>query len=312
LRFVLLGGPDSTYEGLKSKSIQAAYLRDPATIAKAKSDGFGTVDIPAIGGSVLIMNSGIEVVCAAGKPENLCAGKAEGDKVKTKAPTTDVRVRRAVAAAIDPDVVNQRAYDGHAEATSAPFAGTPFDPKVPGPKYDPVQAKKLVQDARAAGWDGKIRLLAPSDTSSEAWAIAIAAMLQQAGMEVSTDTTKPIAGVVAQVTVQRDFDAVSFGYGLTDEFDGNYTQLLGALGSKSPRYGYASAELDAAIDLLRTADTLDKRTDASRRIAEILVRDVPSVFIANIPQAVVMSPKVHGVVRNAQQNAIFGKAWIAP
>ena len=42
----------------------------------------------------------------------------------------------------------------------------------------------------------------------------------------------------------------------------------------------------------------------------ILVRDVPALFIANFSQAVITSPKLHGVVRNAQQNAIFDKAWL--
>jgi ABC-type transport system substrate-binding protein len=112
------------------------------------------------------------------------------------------------------------------------------------------------------------------------------------------------------VLVNRDYDIVSFGFGLTDEADGNYTQLFGAFNSKDPRYGYGSAELDAAIDSLRTADTDAKRIDAFRKISEIWVRDDPSVVIANLTQALVMTPKLHGVVRNAQQNVIFNKAWL--
>ena len=71
-------------------------------------------------------------------------------------------------------------------------------------------------------------------------------------MEVATDTSKTIQDVTTQVLVNRDDDIVSFGFGLTDEADGNYTQLFGAFNSKDPRYGYGSAELDAAIDSLRT------------------------------------------------------------
>lgn len=310
LRFILLAGPAATFEGLKAGTLQAAFIRDPAIVDQAKSSGFGTVIIPSIGGSLMVMNSGVEVTCAGGKPDNLCAGKPDGEKVKTKTPTSDVRVRQAVAQSIDVKVVNDRVYQGKATATNAPFFGTPFDPKVPGPKYDLEQAKKLVQQAKSDGWDGKIRVLAGNDPTSSTWAITVSTMMKQAGMDVQTDTSKPIADVIPQVLVARDFDTVSFGLGLTDEFDGNYTQMVAVLSSSSPRYGYGTPELDAAMDLLRTADTLEKRTEASKKVSEILVRDVPVLFIANLDQALVASPKLHGAERNAQQNIVLNKAWL--
>jgi ABC-type transport system substrate-binding protein len=125
------------------------------------------------------------------------------------------------------------------------------------------------------------------------------------------DATKSIADVTTQVLVQHQYDTASGGLGLSDEADGIYSQLIGAFSSKSPRYGYGTPELDAAIDLFRTADTLDKRKEAAKQVAQILVDQVPVLFIANFNQAVVVSPKLHGVERNAQQNAIFDKAWLA-
>ena len=285
LRFVLFNGPDATYQALKTNALQAAWIRDPVTIAKAKADGFNTVDVPSIGGNLLMFNSG-SFTCSGGKPGSVCASQPDGTKVNLKTATADVRVRQAVAAAIDPNVINDRLYNGQAVATTSPFHGTPFDPGVPGPKYDPTAAKQLVQQAKAAGWDGKIRVLAGNDSTSSTWALAISAMLSQVGMDVTTDATKTIADVTTQVLVQHDYDTVNFGLGLSDEADGIYSQLVGAFSSKSPRYGYGTPELDAAIDLFRTADTLDKRRQAAKQVAQILVRDAPALFLANFNQAV--------------------------
>ncbi len=309
LRFVLFNGPDLTYEALRTNALQAAWIRDPVTIAKAKSAGFNTVDVPSIGGNLLLFNSGT-YACSGGKPGNLCASQPDGTKVNLKTPTADVRVRRAVAAAIDPNVINNRVYNGQAMATTSPFRGTPFDPGVPGPKYDPNAAKQLVQQAKAAGWDGKIRVLAGNDPTSSTWALVVSAMLTQVGMDVTTDATKSIADVTIQVLTQHDYDTVNFGLGLSDEADGLYSQLVGVFSSKSPRYGYGTPEFDAAIDMMRTADTLGKRREAAKQVAENLVRDVPALFIANFNQAVVVNAKLHGVERNAQQNAMFDKAWL--
>lgn len=309
LRFVLFNGADATYQALKTNALQAAWIRDPVTIAKAKTEGFNTVDVPTIGGNLMILNSGT-FACAAGKPGSACANQPDGTKVQLQTATADVRVRQAVAQAIDPNVINDRVYNGKAVATTSPFHGTPFDPGVQGPKYDVNAAKQLVQQAKAAGWDGKIRVLAGNDPTSSTWALAVSAMLTQAGMDVSTDATKSIADVTTQVLVQHEYDTVNFGLGLSDEADGIYSQLIGAFSSKNPRYGYGTPELDAAIDLFRTADTPDKRKEAAKQVAEILVSQVPALFIANFNQAVVVNAKLHGVERNAQQNAIFDKAWL--
>lgn len=312
LRFVLIsGGAAANYQAMKANSLQAAFVRDPVVVAQAKSDGYGTVDIPAVAGSVIVMNSGVKVSCAGGKPA-VCAGVPDGTKVAVPTSTADVRVRQAVGAAVDPNLINQRVYNGTAQATSALFVNTPFDPKVAGPKYDLNHAKQLVQDAKADGWDGKIRLLGANDPQTSLLVLTISAMLQQAGMNPVTDTTKDTAAVSAQVLVQNAFDLVIFGIGTTDEADGNYTQLLANFGGSSPRYGYSNPELDAAFDSLRTADTTAKVTLANAKISEIVARDVPVLPLANLTVALIAIPKLHGVRRNAQQNVIFDKAWLEP
>ena len=65
-----------------------------------------------------------------------------------------------MAAAIDPAVINTRVNDGKALPTTALFQKDFSDtPGVEGIKADPAAAKKLLDQAKAAGFDGKIRVL---------------------------------------------------------------------------------------------------------------------------------------------------------
>jgi len=313
LKFVLLNGGAATYDALKTGTLQAGLFRDPAIYAQSKKDGFSLVEIPQVQGNLILMNSGIDITCAgaATAAAPACAGQPDGTKVQTKTATRDLNVRKAVAAAVDPKVVVDRAYQGVGNPDTSPFSNFVYDPKVTPQKYDPTEAKRLIGVAKAAGWDGKIRLAAGNDPFNVAWAQSIATQLQAVGMDVQTSTDTDINALVAKVLNQRDFDLANWALGMSDESDGNYTQLLGSLGSASKRYGYSSPEMDAGIEALRLADTDAKKIAAYKTISEVWIRDAPALVITYIPQAVITSAKVHGIVRTAQTVTLFDKAWIA-
>jgi peptide/nickel transport system substrate-binding protein len=313
MRFVNLNGSSATWDALKTGTLQAALLREPSVYDQAKKANFGFVDIPQIGGNLLIMNSGIEITCAAATTSAVpaCAGQPDGTKVQTKTATRDINVRKAVAHAIDPKVVVDRAYQGVGDPNTSPYHRLPvFDPKVPGPKFDQAEARRLVGVAKAAGWDGKIRLIGGNDPTNVSWTQSVTPQLQAVGMEVQASNDTDINGVVAKVLTQRDFDLANWGLAMSDESDGNYTQLLGSFGSASKRYGYSSPDMDAGIEALRVADTDAKKIAAYKTISEVWVRDAPALVITYIPQAVIHNPKVHGIVRTAQAVTHYDKAWM--
>jgi peptide/nickel transport system substrate-binding protein len=311
LKFTQVAGSTLSYEALKANTVQAGFFLDQATIAKAKSEKFDSNLALSMAGNLIMMNSGVEVTCTGGQPAASCAGKADGTKVTPKTATSDLKVRKAVAASVDPKVVNERAYSGAAKPNSAPFAGSPWDPKVDGPKYDLVAAKQLVTDAKAAGWDGKIRLLAPNTPDGQTWSEAVRSQLAAAGMDATADTSKDTPGIVQAVLVNRDFDLTTWGIALIADADAAYLSLIGSFGSAAKRYGYSSPDMDAAIEMLRTADTDAKRTAGFKQVAEIWNRDVPAQVITSLQQGLVWTPKLHGVTRTAYQNYFFDKAWLA-
>jgi peptide/nickel transport system substrate-binding protein len=310
LTFVLIIGAQQTYEAIKTGTIQGGFIRDPALDAQAKADNLPAVEMPAVAGNMINMNSGILITCAKGQPAPACTGKADGQTVQSKTATSNINVRRAVAAAVDPQVINERAYSGKALASSAPFANFPWDPKVAGPKYDPAEARRLIALAKSQGWDGKIRVLASNSPTDMAWAQTVSAELTAVGMNVTTDTSKDTNAVVSQVLVQHDFDLTTWAYGLLDDVDSNYPQLVSTFASSNPRYGYGSPEMDAAIDQLRLADTDAKRVAAYKAISDIWVRDDPALVITQIPQALIHTPKLQNPQRTAASIVLFDKAWL--
>jgi ABC-type transport system substrate-binding protein len=129
-------------------------------------------------------------------------------------------------------------------------------------------------------------------------------------MDVSADTTRDIAGMVSLVLVAHDFDVTTFSLGILDDVDAPYLALRRAFSSTTKTYGYGNAEMDAAIDLLRTADTDAKRTEAYKQITELWVRDMPAHIITGLQQGLIMTPKLHGVERTGQTAFHFSKAWL--
>lgn len=312
LKFVLLNSSFATYDALKAGTLQAALLREPAVVKQAPTENFKLLEIPQVAGNLLVMNSGIDITCQGAATANvpLCKDQPDGTKVSTKTPTRDPNVRKAIALTVDPKVVVDRAYQSAGQPNSAPFANSPWDPKVTAPKVDLTEARRLVTAAKAAGWDGKIRIIGGNDPTNVSWTQAVKAQLEGVGFEVLAKNDTDVNGVVAQVLTLRDYDLANWAFGLSDESDANYTQLLGSLGSSTKRYGYGSPDMDAAIESLRVADTKAKQDEAYKKVSEIWLRDNPAHVITFINQALVHSPKLNGVARNGQAITLYDKAFL--
>jgi peptide/nickel transport system substrate-binding protein len=304
-------GGAKTYEAFSSGQLQGAFLRAPETVANAhaaKAQGFSTMEQ---GGGQLLFNQGAAVNCVGGKPEPTCTGKPDG-QTTTNPPTKDLKVRQAIAAAIDPNVINQRANGGKglpsSELLQSDFR---WYPNVPGPKYDLNQAKQLVSEAKAAGWDGKVRLLFNNSPTEGDRGLALQTMLQAAGIDASLDTSKDTAGQISQVATAKDFDIATWGIAIAPD-DGAQWALAQNLLSTSPsnRVGYKSAAVDKALKDLLQATTDEQKTAQYKIIAESVAKDLPFYIYAKVEEFIVFSPKVHGVMQANRGIVLFNQAWI--
>jgi peptide/nickel transport system substrate-binding protein len=312
VKSVTIAGAQPSYDAVKAGTLQAAFIRSDLNYTQATKDGLANLEMPAIAGSLINLNSGVKIACKGGQPAPACDGKADGEMVPTITATSNVHVRQAVAHAVDANLLNQRMWQGTSHPTTSPFEGAPLDPGVPGPAYDVDQAKQLVQQAKSEGWDGKIRLLSQDSPEGVVFAQVVEAELKAVGMDVTTEVLSAASGdIVNRVIVQKDYDATTWAYGTLDDFPSLYLQLVGTFASNNPRYGYGNAEMDAALDKMRTATNDDERRAALKGVAEIWVRDVPAVVYGNIMQSWVHTPKLHGLYRTGASIVMLDKAWLS-
>jgi peptide/nickel transport system substrate-binding protein len=307
------GGDAIRLESLERGAFQVAVLSsDPAIVATAQAK-FPSINRSSFAGSIVLMNAGLDVTCQAGKPAPACTDKPDGTKTRTAPATADVRVRRAVAAAIDVKVLNERAWGGKGITNSALLAPEfPWYPNVAGAKYDPEEARRLVAEVKSStGWDGTIHLVSSNETVNTALALATKALLEQVGMRVNLSNQRDGQGMIQQVLVDRDFDlVVPWSYSVSDD-DGAYNAIFNNLHSPGARYGYHSPDMDAAIGALRLAASDEAKRAAYGRISEVFNRDVPAAVIAARPTAIVHSQRLRGFTQSATAIVLLDKVWLS-
>jgi len=289
LNFVNLldGGGAKTLAALQAGQLQAAFLRDPSTVADAHTAGLTGFSNFSYGGAILQINM-------------------------LATHMTDATVRQIVAAAVDPSVINQRAYNGKGH-TSSQLLQPDFRwyPGVDGPKYDPAAAKDLVTKAKAAGWDGTIRVLTNNSPAGMNAGLAIQAMLQAVGVNVALDDTKDIQGATA-LLVKKDFDTFFGGMaaGNDDSAEIAFAQNFQS-GVPSNRVGLSDPAVDAALKSLFAATSDADKKAAYKTIITELNTQLPLVPLAKIEEFVAWDAKVHGVQPGIKTSVYFDKAWIS-
>jgi peptide/nickel transport system substrate-binding protein len=290
LQFVNLldGGGTKTLNALQANQLQGAFLRDPAAVAAGHDAGLAGFSNFSYGGAIFQMNMGAAT-----------------------AATANAKVRQVVATAVDPSVINQRAYGGKGQPSSQLLQPDfRWYPNVPGPKYDPVAAKQLVAEAKAAGWDGKIRVLANNSPAGANSGLAIEAMLQAVGVNVVLDTTKDIQGATA-LLVKHDFD--TFFGGMAAGNDDSAAIAVAQnfqSGITSNRVGINDPALDQAIANLFKANTDADKTAAYKTIMTELNAQMPILPIAKIEEYLAWPAKLHGMQPGIKTTVYFDKAWI--
>ncbi|HEX5568206.1 MAG TPA: ABC transporter substrate-binding protein [Streptomyces sp.] len=226
-------------------------------------------------------------------------------------PGHDVRVRKAIALALDPDMETTRSYDGKGlpgKELLAPESKWHSSVKPLG--TDIEQAKKLVTEAKQDGFDGKLTYMDGTDPLSRTRAVVLKAMLERAGFTVTLDLVPSIADRVKKMYVDHDFD-LSRGAASISEGD-PYYGLENSLNSKSFRNasGYANPEMDKELAKLHAAVTDEQAQKAIDGIQTLANETVPVVNLGANATFAAWGENVHGIVPTDEAMTLFSKAWI--
>lgn len=287
LKFVALSGSRENLESMKTNGIDIGFLRgNPSAIYDAIDAGYpGYFSILDSGGAELVNNR-------------------EGR------PGADVRVRKAIALAIDPELVGQRGDDGLGLPGKALFdERSRWATDVDALPYDPDAARKLLDEAKADGYDGRLDYVVLQVPNEQAIGLAVQSLLQAVGFTVNIINANNAGDIVKQVYVQHDYDMAHAGIGLYESipFLGLQTTLDGS--STSNFSGYSNPAMDALLDKLQAADGDDEIRGVLGEIQTEWNETMPSVPTSSVMIYVSWQKDVHGVVPTATGIMLLDKAW---
>lgn len=289
LKFVALAGAVATYDAFKTGTVQAAFIREAPVVAQADKDK-------------VVVHSALQ-----------SAGGGFALNNKAPSPTADPKVRKAMALALDPKVLNDRVNQGAGKATSALIdPASRFSTKnIVGVTPNAQEAAKVVQEAKAAGWNGKLTLTCNNSPGQTATATAAKTLLDAVGFDVTLDNAKPVAQVIAAVQAQRAYEAACWGFSIADENPWIALEKNFASASASNPTNYADKTFDAGLDELRTAKTLDAQKAALEKLSARWNETVPSIVTETIVEAIVAKPNVRGLRATNYTTMDYSKAFVA-
>lgn len=211
-------------------------------------------------------------------------------------PLQDVRVRQAIAHAIDREAIVERVLFGFGEAGSMgylPPANPFYAPDLPGYAYDPQRARDLLD---AAGYDGTPLKLAYSTD----WIMASPRVVEiiDAGLDAVGIPVEHVVMDQASIdaaAVEGSYEIGVFGFG---GLGGDPDQLRRAFASQSQvrgfsrALGYSNPEFDALASAQISMSDPAARRDALTAMQRILAGDLPVLPLYYTARVVVFNADV--------------------
>ena len=215
----------------------------------------------------------------------------------------DIRVRKAIAHAVDKRAIIDGAMFGFGTPIGshfAPHSGAYLDLTGTHP-YDPDRARALLAEAGKA--DLKLVMKLPPPAYARRGGEIIAAQLRDVGIEVELINVEWAQWLSDVFRGAHDFDFTIVSH--TEPLD------IGIYSRREYYFGYASDAFDAVMaDVRETADP-DARAAFYKKAQTILADDVANVFLFQLAKTGVKNAKLKGLWLNApvQANDVTGVSW---
>ncbi len=226
---------------------------------------------------------------------------------------SDVRIRKAIAMAINVDEVIKTIYGGYADRATGPFiVGSKWlDPDVKGYRFNPEGAKRLLQEAGFVdrdgdgireGKNGSLRfelILNQGNWRRYMTAVLLQRQLAKVGIDVQIRMLE--WGVFVDFVKKGRFDMVLAGWELTPEPDDIYSIWHSSCIPDGSGMGgnnflaYMNPEVDKLLEEGRYEMDESKRVQIYREIHKILVNDVPCVFLISPHKLIAVSSRIRGI-----------------
>jgi peptide/nickel transport system substrate-binding protein len=278
----------SILAGLRAKTLDWAFINDPRVAIRAGAGG-STLNIsraPALAYHVLQLNA--------------------------KRPMfTDVRVRQAIACAIDRQEVLDTASLGEGEVTgpaTPPFYRANLNDLFCY-KKDVDKAKQLLADAKVTNLKFKIMAATGEPPTAVAEAQNIQAQLKKIGIETEIETLE--LGVYVDRWLKADFDAVVALNGGNPDPDVMFYRYWHSTGNLNNVANYSSPEIDKLLEQGRAVADPEKRKPIYIEIQKKLTEAAPWVWLYVGYEYRVGQPYVKGFTPLSNGSLIYlREAWL--
>lgn len=220
---------------------------------------------------------------------------------------SDIRVRQAMAYALDRDSYNKAINRGLPKIANTPF-GSGLSPheQVDGyPGFDLVKAKKLVADY---GKPIKIKLAVSAAPASVLAGQAIQQMWKKAGIEtelVPTEAAQAIKNAFA-----HDYQTMLFRWAGGTDPDKNVYPFFHSKGAVN-LVKYDNPEMDKLLEAGRATTDKAERLKIYRQANNLLAKDLPYLFLTYFENIAIAGAAVHGVTPVPDSLLRVHSAWKA-
>jgi ABC-type transport system substrate-binding protein len=219
-------------------------------------------------------------------------------------PMDDLRVRKALSMAVDRELIRTKISRGAADpARSVIKSGIAFSCDVGDLKYDPVQARALLQEAGVLGQKIKIMGAEGAYENDRAIAEAVAGFIRAVGMvpelEIISDS-----GARLQTMTRREHHLGMVGWGGSTGDPDAYLrrQLWGKTAGKP--WGYNNPKVDALIDQAAQSFDNAERTRLYCEIQNMIWNDYPWLIVHRVTGFTVARANLVGVEAYVNSQAL--------
>lgn len=241
-------------------------------------------------------------------------------------PFNDVRVREAIAFAVDRQELVDGVLLGLGETIASPYKpGTHWVNKQLKPRpYDPEQAKALLAQAGWQDSDGdgildkngkplSFTVLTNNGNKQRADAVTIMQQrLRKVGIDIKVRLVEWSAFIENFIN-KRNFDAVVLGWSLSPDPDQYSIWHSSQTGARQFNFlSYSNPRVDAALDSARRIFDRDQRKQQYDIMQEEIYKDVPMVFLFAPYSLPVIHKRIRGIKPAPAGIGYNSEHWYVP
>lgn len=287
IQFVYYHNPQVSVDALASQDVDAIMIRDSDQVEPLKAEGKSGYMNVTTAGALGLVNA------QEGRPGN------------------DVRVRKAIQLASDAQALETQVFGEHGWGSPTIFfEDSRWATETQGLAHDVEEAQKLLEEAKADGYDGKLEMLIGPGPALQNRALAFKAQMEVVGFEVEIDQVQAIADQITRIAATQDYDITAWAHNFRE--GDPLAKMYSTLHSQGNQTygGYTSPEFDQILEDFEAATTFEEQQAVLERLQEQMNEDVPFVVWSGKHEVNIWNDNVHGVIGSGNTMVILGKAWV--